>query len=236
MKTLLKLLIIILYTSGCIAQPARHSFTIVAFGTSLTEGSQVEEERWTTMLRKMLRQRHPDIDITVINAGIGGSSTRDRLSHLQKDVLDSYPDLVIHDFAVNDANYKPERHVYLDEFAININAMHEQVVSKTGAAEIYWPQTPILSEKHIWWQQPLFVEAGGLDNYAEAYRKCTVKMSRKLHVLFVDMDTIFRNVIKKDGADKYILPDGIHYRKEGNRLIAESLLPLIEKVMKKKIK
>ncbi len=217
-------------------QQSRHSFMIVAFGSSLTAGGNVVEEKWTTMLQEMLHQKHPDIHITVINAGINGSSTRDRLSRLQKDVLDWHPDLVIQDFAANDANYAPERHVYFDEFIQNIKTMHNQIVLQTGAAEIYWPQTPILNENHAWRQQPLYVEAGGFDKYAGLYRKCTAKVSRELHVPFVDMDAIFRKKFKEKGAGFYLLPDGIHFLKSGNQLVAENLLPVIERIMKKKVK
>lgn len=243
MKKLLISLSIFLFVISCFAQSdlgkstqVRRSYVIVAFGTSLTEATMILEDRWTTMLQDTLRQRHPDRNITVINAGLGGTTTRDRLPRLEKDVLERHPDLVIHDFAVNDANYEPERHVYLDEFARNIKTMHEQVVNKTGAAEIYWPQTPILSQKHPWRQQPLFVEAGGLDKYAEAYRKCTAKMSRKLHVPFVDMDAIFRKKFKEKGAEYYLCSDGIHHLGTGFQLVVESLLPVVEKVMRMKEK
>jgi lysophospholipase L1-like esterase len=235
MKKLIASLFIFFTVSSGFTQPTHHSFTIVAFGTSLTYGSQIEEEKWTTILQKILRERHPQVVITVINAGICGSSTRDRLLRIEKDVLDRHPDLIIQDFGINDANYEPERHVYLDEFEQNIQTMHNQVVSKTGAAEIYWPNTPINSESHVWRNQPLYVEAGGLEKYAEKYRKCAFQMSRKLHVTFVDVEVIFRKKFKEYGMDHYLQPDGIHFLKAGNQLMAESLLPLVEKVMKKRL-
>lgn len=215
-----------------IQQPC-HPYIIVAFGSSLTAGGNIVEEKWTTILQKILRQKHPDIYITIINAGINGSNTRDRLSHLQKDVLDLHPDLVIQDFAANDANYEPERHVYFDEFIRNIKTMHDQIVLQTGADEIYWPQTPIQNEKHAWRQQPLYVEAGGFDKYAGSYRKCTAKVSRELHVPFVNMDAIFRKKFKEKGAAFYLHSDGIHLLKPGNQLVAENLLPIIERIIKK---
>lgn len=244
MKKFLVNLFLFISVVSCFAQsngskstPVHRPYVIVAFGTSLTESVQVaQDKRWVSLLQDMLQQRYPDLEITVVNAGIGGNTTRDRLARLAKDVMERYPDLVISDFGANDASYKPEQHVSLDEFARNIKLMHDQIVSKTGAAEIYWPQTPVLSEKHVWREQPIYVKAGGIDKYGEAYRKCTAKMSHKLHVPFVNMDAIFRKKFLEKGADFYLCPDGVHYLEAGNQLVAESLLPVVEKIIQDKVK
>lgn len=218
-------------------QPVRPSYVIVAFGTSLTESVQVSpDKRWTSLLQEILRQRHPELEITVINAGISGSTTRERLPHLEKDVLARHPDLVISDLGANDGTYMPERNVSLEEFVGNVKLMHDQIVSKTGAAEIYWPITPVLNDKHVYRDMPLYVKAGGIDKCAEVYRKSTAKVSRKLHVSFVDMDAIFRKNFNEKGADFYIRSDGIHYTEAGNQLVAQSLLPMVEKIIRHKLK
>ena len=243
MKIILINLSLFICGFSCFAQsnvsiptPARHPFVIVAFGTSLTESAQVApDKRWASLLQDTLRQMHTDLEITLVNAGIGGNTTRDRLQRIAKDVLAKHPDLVISDFATNDATYKPESHVSLDEFVRNIKLMHDQIVN-TGAAEIYWPQTPILSEKHVYRDQPIYIKAGGVDKYVKAYRKCTAKISRKLHVPFVDMDAIFRKKIKGKGANFYLCPDGVHHLESGNRLVAESLLPAVEKIIQDRTK
>jgi lysophospholipase L1-like esterase len=245
MKSFLLIPTIVLSVLSCFAQlsgsksveSVRPSYVIVAFGTSLTETVQVpQNERWTNLLQEMLQQRHPELQITVINSGIGGSTTRERLTRLEKSVLGWHPDLVITDFATNDATFEPKRHVDLDEFASNIKSMHDQIVSKTGAAEIYWPQTPMLSEKHAYRDQPIYKNAGGVDKYVVVYRKLTAKVSHNLHVPYVDMDAIFRKKFRKMGADFYLCQDGVHFLKTGNQLVAESLLPAVEKVIFKKKK
>jgi lysophospholipase L1-like esterase len=60
-------------------------------------------------------------------------------------------------------------------------------------------------------------------------------VSRQLHVPFVDMDAIFREKFKVKGEDVYICSDGIHYREAGNQLVAESLLPEVEKIIHDKV-
>ncbi|MCK9413553.1 MAG: GDSL-type esterase/lipase family protein [Prolixibacteraceae bacterium] len=243
MKRFLLISTFVLSVFSCFAQmngskpvvPDRPSYMIVAFGTSLTEALQVpQNEQWTNVLQAMLQQRHPDLEIKVINSGISGSTTRERLSRLEKSVLGLHPDLVITDFATNDATFEPKRHVNLDEFASNIKSMHDRIVSKTGAAEIYWPQTPMLSEKHAYRDQPVYKNAGGVDKYVVPYRKITAKVSRKLRVPFVNMDAIFRKKFKDKGAEYYLCPDGVHFLKSGNQLVADSLLPAVEKVILKK--
>ncbi len=245
MKKIFVLLSIFLSVLTCFSQlkssqsiqSVRPSYVIVAFGTSLTESVQVpSDKRWTHVLQEMLQQRHPELEITVINAGISGSTTRERLPHLEKDVLERHPDLVISDLGANDGTYMQDRHVSLEEFVSNVKLMHDQIVSKTGAAEIYWPITPVLNEKHVYRDMPFYVKAGGIDKCAEVYRRCTAKVSRKLHVPFINMDAVFRKKFKDNGADFYIRSDGIHYTEAGNQLVAQSLLPRVEKIIGHKMK
>ncbi|OQA81848.1 MAG: hypothetical protein BWY31_03592 [Lentisphaerae bacterium ADurb.Bin242] len=59
--------------------------TIVAFGDSITLSVQVTDERlrWTNLLRLRLREAFPDRGIEVINAGVGGNSTREAMVRLE---------------------------------------------------------------------------------------------------------------------------------------------------------
>ncbi len=77
--------------------------TIVCWGDSVTEASDVQppEARYVNLFGERLRKRFPKSDITVINAGIGGTSTQGRLGAYQQEVLSFKPDLITVEF-VND--------------------------------------------------------------------------------------------------------------------------------------
>ena len=77
--------------------------TVVCWGDSVTVGGDASTPAmgYVGRFETMLQQRFPNAKIRVVNAGIGGSSTRGRLKDLQKEVLDHKPDLVTLEF-VND--------------------------------------------------------------------------------------------------------------------------------------
>ena len=217
------------------AEPARPPYVIVAFGTSLTASTQVAEElRWTHLLEEKLRQSRPDLEITVINAGINGSTSRERLTRLDPDVLVQRPNLVICDFGANDSTFEPNRRVSLEEFDKNIETTRDRIAG-AKAKLICWPCTPIVNARHAYGQHPFFASAGGPDGDTAAYRKRLAETCRRLHLPLVDMDAIFREQFKRQGDDAYIAPDGIHFSETGNRLVAESLLPEVEKVIRDKV-
>lgn len=214
------------------AEAGPRPYVIVAFGDSLTASTQVAKElRWTSLLETMLRKNVPDRGIVVFNAGGNGNTSREGLVRMENDVLARRPNLVLVEF-VNDATFQPARHVSLEEFARNCREMHDRIVRQAGAQMLCWPCTPILNAKHAWGKHPFYASAGGIDDYQNSYRKCLAEVCRELRMPLVDMDTIFRNGFKDHGEDFYILPDGIHYREAGNRLIADSLLPEVEKLVR----
>ena len=68
-------------------------FTIVAFGDSITEaGHQALHDRWPALLNRLLRDRFANLDIEVINAGVGGNTSREGLRRIDTDVLQHRPD------------------------------------------------------------------------------------------------------------------------------------------------
>jgi lysophospholipase L1-like esterase len=214
------------------AELVRPSYVIVAFGTSLTESVQVPKElRWTSLLQDKLQHNHPGMDVVVINAGIGGSTSREQLARLEKDVLLRHPNLVIWDSGANDATFDPNLHVAVEDFAKNIKTFHDRVASQTKAKMIFWPCTPIMDAVHAYGKNPFYAAAGGPDAYEASYRKCLAETSGQLRVPFVDIDAVFRQKFKEKGWDLYLCPDGIHYREAGNCLVADSLLPGIEEII-----
>ncbi len=78
---------------------------IVALGSSSTAGAGASSKdmSYPAILEGELRRRLPDLDIRVINRGVGGQRARDMLARLEADVLAEKPDLVIWQTGGNDA-------------------------------------------------------------------------------------------------------------------------------------
>lgn len=71
--------------------------TIIAFGSSSTEGSgaSTPEQSYPAQLEKLLRAALPGTVLHVLNRGIGGQDVQQMLGRLRRDVLDWAPTLVI---------------------------------------------------------------------------------------------------------------------------------------------
>ncbi len=83
----------------------RDKYRVVCFGDSITFGEDLPyEQSFPAVLADLLRQRHIDLDVAVINVGIGGHTSVQGLARLQRDVLWYKPHAVIVAFGLNDGN------------------------------------------------------------------------------------------------------------------------------------
>ena len=116
------------------------ALTIVAFGDSITQAKEVApEKRWPELLRAALQARMPGRGFAVVNAGVGGNTSREGLARIERDVLAHRPDWVLVEFGGNDATHDPARHVPPDEFAANM--------ARDGAARYIRPDGVHLTEE-----------------------------------------------------------------------------------------
>ncbi len=79
--------------------------TMVAFGDSITEVTFHSRGRmnWLQLLDEAIFEEYGNGVCTIINSGKCGSSYREGLSRIDRDVLRYHPDLVIISFGMNDA-------------------------------------------------------------------------------------------------------------------------------------
>jgi acyl-CoA thioesterase I len=77
--------------------------TIVAMGSSSTEGTGASAPAmsYPSRLEQELKDRFPDLDIRVINHGVGGQDVPEELIRLERDVIAEHPDLVIWQVGTN---------------------------------------------------------------------------------------------------------------------------------------
>ena len=77
--------------------------TIVAMGSSSTEGfgASTREMSYPSRLEQELKDRFPDVDIRVVNHGVGGQDVPEEVLRLDRDVMAERPDLVIWQVGTN---------------------------------------------------------------------------------------------------------------------------------------
>lgn len=83
---------------------ANKPVTVVCWGDSVTQGGSPSshDKCYVEVFRARLKAAYPKADITLINAGIGGSNTNSRRDGFEKEVLALNPDLITVEF-VNDS-------------------------------------------------------------------------------------------------------------------------------------
>src|SRR6476469_8731164 len=74
---------------------------IVFLGDSITAGG-VGPKGYVTLIKKQLAEKHPDLGIEVIGAGISGNRVPDLQKRLDKDVIAKKPTLVVIYIGIND--------------------------------------------------------------------------------------------------------------------------------------
>ena len=193
-----------------VAQRLAHgaSITIVAFGSSSTEGvgasspAHTYPARLQADLAALMPAGEP---VTVVNRGIGGEDADDMLARLQRDVIAAKPDLVIWQTGTND----PLRKLPLDRFETETR----DGIARMRAAGI----DVVLMEP----QDCRMMRAvpGSL-----AYRDSVRKIGAELAVPVVRRyDLIHRWLAEGRVTEAQLMaPDGLHMADEGyERLAAE---------------
>jgi len=102
--------------------------TIVALGDSLTYGWMVDKG-YLVFLREILDTKYSESEITIINRGIPGDTAEGGLNRINEHVINSNPDLVMIQFALNDAY----QDYSVETFKKNIISIIKRIKNKTSA-------------------------------------------------------------------------------------------------------
>jgi len=172
---------------------------IVAYGTSLTEFGA-----WVPALRRTLDQRFPG-RTALTNRGHHGAGTRWGLEHLEERVIAEEPDVVLVEFAINDAFEA------LDISPRESQAMLEQMTERIETA---LPGCEII----LMTTNP--TTAGYSRRDLAPYYQAVRDVARARDFALVDAEPAWRELLEKDRPtfDSYV-PDGTHPSPKGDAAI-----------------
>ncbi|MEH7225701.1 SGNH/GDSL hydrolase family protein [Bacillus sp. JJ1566] len=190
--------------------------TIVAYGDSITWGydrdarsGKVKQVKnpYPKVLEKELRKKYGYHHIKVINQGHPGWTSIQALENIEEEVLSYQPDFVIFMFGINDARghkkYSPNAlPVPVDQYQEN-NRQILQQLKENGIEVVIISATTITSNKN-----------NGNKNQPH-YTYAIKSLANEESVLYINGGEI---PIKEN------LSDGIHFKAEQYRLIAEKLM------------
>ncbi len=191
---------------------AAQKVKVVCFGDSITHLGYP----------KILGER---LGVTVLNAGIGGNTTRAGLARLEKDVLTHKPDAVAILFGTNDSVLdKPNTYKTAPvQFEKNLTEMVTRCRA-AGAQVVLGTLPPVIAAPYLTRHPKANYDAkGGLDKVLEEYQALTLRVAKKLAVPVVD----FHTTLAADWPQHS--RDGVHPDEEMTRRIAEQFaVPLAQ--------
>lgn len=179
---------------------------IVALGDSLTYG-WMTEYGFIDYLIIMLRQKYPSSNFSIYNRGIPGDTARDGLRRVGNDVLRLSPDLVLIQFALNDAytGFSPE------DFQHNIESIILKIKDNTEMALL--TSVALLHKEE--------------NSFAREYYKKISETGLKFDIPVVNVHEYWETKISS-GINHFLLvqSDGIHPTESGYKLMAEAVFEL----------
>jgi len=187
---------------------AGENVTIVAFGDSLTQGWMVRKG-YINFIDEMLSLKYPESRHRIINRGIPGDTSDAGLYRLGRDVLDENPDLVLIQFALNDAymGFSPGR------LKKNILSMIERIKDDTSAAILL-----ITS---------VMINIRDENSMAEKFYSILQEIAKEEDIPIALVHEYWKKMIS-DGIEHSSLVQGdqVHPTVEGYRLMAEAVMEL----------
>jgi lysophospholipase L1-like esterase len=200
-----------------------NQFRIVAFGASMTEcAALAPHRRWPALLQRRLNCAFPEVRFEVVNAGVGGNTSREGLARIARDVLAHRPALTLVLFGGNDATPDPARALSVTEYRRTLARIRRRLVAV--GSEVAWLSFPPVVDVWHGWNAPdnaaaraKFLPAGGLNSTLHAYRNGTRAFAARHGDLFIDLYAGIRAATERDGCARHILPDGVHFTAAGSR-------------------
>lgn len=207
-------------TSAAEARPLMKGDRIVFLGDSITQAG-AGPNGYISMLRTMLHEKHPDLGLECIGAGISGNKVPDLQKRVERDVIAKKPTIVVIYIGINDVWHgekDPARGTDPERFTAGL----KEVIGKiTAAGERVILCTPtLIGEKKN--------GANSLDAKLDQYADLSRGLAKELNLPLCDLRKAFVDYVAANNptdAEKGILTsDRVHLNAAGNKLVAETML------------
>ena len=203
--------------------------TLCLFGSSIMEGRigvEKAADRWYRILEDRLSERFPDHCFAIVNAAVGGESTRECMARFDRDVLACRPDYCLFMIGANNHDCsRPERMLADGELDRHMADFAARLPAATTPVGVIL--NPCVDAWHATTRHPAFRElyrlSGGLNALLEEERERFRAFLRARGWPFLDLNALF-----KEAPERYILrTDGIHLTPAAHRLFGEAMADLL---------
>lgn len=196
---------------------------IVFLGDSITQAG-VGPKGYVTLIKNTLAERHKDLGIEVIGAGISGNKVPDLQRRLDKDVIVKKPTLVVIYIGINDvwhSEMKPPAGTPKDKYEEGLKEVIGKI--KDAGARVVLCTPTVIGEK----------KSNKLDAQLDEYADVSRKVAKDTRVTLCDLRKAFREYLEKHNADDkekgVLTSDRVHLNDAGNQLVADTILATIDK-------
>ncbi|MEX1048813.1 MAG: SGNH/GDSL hydrolase family protein [Akkermansiaceae bacterium] len=180
-------------------------------------GSITAAPGWRVKSLALLREKHPELIWTEINAAIGGTGSDLGVFRFDQDVLRHRPDLLFVEFAVNDGGAQPQQ----------IHQAMEGIVRQAWKAN---PETDIIFVYTI--SEPFLADlqsgkfsraASAMEEVADHYGIPSIHLGIEVAKRAKEGSLIFKQEKPADGAAILFSNDGVHPLMTGHVLYTEAV-------------
>ena len=206
--------------SGADVEPLKKGDRIVFLGDSITQAG-AEAKGYVTLVKNELADKHKDLDIKVIGAGISGNKVPDLQRRLDRDVLAKKPTIVVIYIGINDVWHgetDPARGTPKDKFEAGLKEIIGKI--KGAGARVILCTPSVIGEKSD--------GSNKLDARLDEYADISRGVARQEKVQLCDLRKAFVDYLKKNNPENkgrgVLTTDGVHLNEAGNRFVADVML------------
>jgi isoamyl acetate esterase len=198
---------------------------IVFLGDSITAGG-VAPKGYVTLAKNALVERHKDLGIEIVGAGISGNKVPDLQKRLEKDVLTKKPSLVVIYIGINDVWHgenDPAKGTTKEKYEAGLKEIIGKI--KDAGARVVLCTPTVIGEKKA--------GANKLDSRLDEYAEASRKVAKDTGAQLCDLRKAFAEYLAKNNPDDkergILTTDRVHLNDAGNKLVADTILATIDK-------
>ncbi len=195
--------------------------TLVFLGDSITQAGEEKPDGYVQLVRSEFSEKHANLGINVIGAGISGHKVPDLLARLDSDVISKNPDLVVIYIGINDVwhwfKFDPQG-TEKNVFESGLNELIDRLESKDIRAILCTPS--VIGEKTDGQQES--------DEMLAEFADVSRQITRTRGLPNCDLNRAFEHYLKSNNSENaesgILTSDGVHLNSNGDRFVANFML------------
>ncbi len=195
---------------------------IVFLGDSITQAG-AGPKGFVTLINNALQEKHKDLGIEVIGAGVSGNKVPDIQARLERDVLSKKPTVVVIYIGINDVWHgekDPAKGTSKDKYEAGLRDVIQRC--QDAGARVVLCTPSVIGEKN----DGSNTNDMKLDEYSDISRA----VAKDLKVPVCDLRKAFTDYEKASNADNkesgVLTGDRVHLNEAGNKFVADAMLKM----------